>query len=67
MTLISAIEICGYGNKPADQTTEVSIEGISRRGLVINGGFYALPAEVMDNLAAQWLRARGWMVGRMDE
>jgi hypothetical protein len=57
MAPIKAIEIATYGVN-AKVAVSVSIEGISLKGKIINGGFYAVPAEVMDELARQWLKAR---------
>jgi hypothetical protein len=41
-------------------STTCFIDGIGKRGrqLAINGGF-RVPAEVMDEIAEQWLRSRG--------
>ena len=39
-------------------TDTAFIEGIGKRGTVINGGL-DLPIEVMDEIAQQWLNARG--------
>ncbi len=47
---IQAIEIWGAVDR-------LFIDGISRRGTTINGGFHITP-EVMDLIAREWLRAR---------
>ncbi len=39
----------------------VYFDGVSRHGVVINGGF-GFPLATMDQVAVAWLRSRGWTV-----
>ena len=59
---LHAIEINTVGE---GKTMTASIEGINKRGLSINGGFYAVPPQVMDDLATQWLQSRGFKVTKV--